>query len=102
MLLNPYIVDRYPAVLQHSLPSWFPQRYLQFVTPPNFALCFSATFSIFTSKVYASPDGWYDLRVALTDAAGNSQMQTISPASTPPGPGIYIVRHAGKSVKVIL
>ena len=92
-----------------------------------------------------SPDGWFDLRVTLTDASGNSQMQTISPAfrveslssvedavtdkdacirvengriiapsgaeiydicgrpaSSAPAPGIYIVRHAGKSVKVIL
>lgn len=92
-----------------------------------------------------SPDGWFDLRVTLTDASGNSQMQTISPAfrveslssvedavadkdacirvengriiapsgaeihdicgrpaSAAPAPGIYIVRHAGKSVKVIL
>lgn len=92
-----------------------------------------------------SPDGWFDLRVTLTDASGNSQVQTISPAfhieslssvedavtdkdvcirvennriiapsgaeiydisgrpaSPTPGPGIYIVRHAGKSVKIIL
>jgi|GEM_PF-3120583 len=92
-----------------------------------------------------SPDGWFDLRVTLTDASGNSQVQTISPAfhieslssvedavtdkdvcirvennriiapsgaeiydisgrpaSSAPAPGIYIVRHAGKSVKIII
>ena len=92
-----------------------------------------------------SLDGWFDLRVTLTDASGNSQVQTISPAfhidslsainnaisdnnteirvenhciiapagaeiydicgrpaSATPGPGIYIVRHAGKSVKIII
>ena len=27
-----------------------------------------------------SPDGWFDLRVTITDDAGNSQMQVISPA----------------------
>ena len=43
----------------------------------NFGYFYEASMGQVTEH---SPNGWYDLKVTLTDEAGNLQEQTISPA----------------------
>ena len=41
----------------------------------------------------SSSNGWYDIRITLTDESGNSQTQTISPA--------FRVEHAQSSMATV-
>ena len=44
---------------------------------PNFGYCYRASLDQVDSP---SDNGWYDLRLTVTDRAGNSQSQVIEPA----------------------
>lgn len=49
--------------------------------PDKFVPTFGAYWSASLSEVSVeSPSHWYDIRVTMTDASGNKQVQTISPA----------------------
>lgn len=65
----PYNSDNYREIVMTEKPEW--------VNIPGFGRHFIGCLPKVEEK---APAGWFDLRITLTDAAGNSQSQLVSPA----------------------